>query len=76
MPPNVFQDAEDEDEASQTSNRPPDLAKMTAEREFKLKRYKEQKEIESRLEELSLIPQTEDADEDLVMFKVLLIVRY
>ena len=58
---------EDPSEAeSSAPSRPPDLAKMNSERDAKLKRYREQKEMEARLEELQGILDKQNSDEDLV----------
>lgn len=58
-------DDEDVDVRSQAMGRP-DLAKMTQEREAKLKKYRERKELEARLKELKVSMEKPSQDEDVV----------
>ena len=57
---------EDEDSPPPKLGGRPDLSKMNAERDAKITRFKEQKELENRLNDLKLVLEHPSTDEDLV----------
>ncbi len=64
IPPEVKD--EEEETAGETVSRPPDMAKMTVEREAAVRRFKRRKELEERLKILQEVAEREGSDEGAV----------